>query len=299
MSSASVQKRTPASAKAAPHPGLFLVAAATCVVGLIGVYLFFVRTTTGQYIDESALVEATAAAQGRAGKASTEFLDYLPVISLVLAAGFVLFVTIRRRRWLTAGAAVVAATGANLSTQWLKADILDRPFRGISTVDFNSLPSGHTTLAASSAAAVFLVVSPRWRPLAAFGGGSYAVVSGASTLVNQWHRPADVVAAFLVVGFWTALAGLLVMRIGNSWNVWDGYGEHWAASRLWPLLSATAGVAAAGVSVFSLVQLAPGAGHVSTTNYFWAGISLIVIFGYLLAVAATWLFGSAARRRRR
>src|SRR6476660_4820664 len=59
---------------------------------------------------------------------------------------------------------------------------------------------GHTTLTASAAAAVFLMVSPRWRPLAGFLGGSFAVATGVSTLINQWHRPADVVAAFLVVG---------------------------------------------------------------------------------------------------
>ncbi|PTT64252.1 PA-phosphatase, partial [Arthrobacter sp. HMWF013] len=34
-----------------------------------------------------------------------------------------------------------------------------------------------------------------------------------------------------------------------------------------------------------------------TTNYFWAGISLIVIAGYLATVATTSLFAYAARRR--
>lgn len=298
--SADKPRLRPAQVPAAPHPSLFLLAAGICLVGLIGVYLFFVRTTTGQYIDESALEEATALAQGRTAKATTQFLDYLPVISLVLASAAVLFVAIRFRRRLAAVVAVVTAAGANLSTQWLKADVFDRPFRGISTLDFNSLPSGHTTLAASAAAAVFLVVAPRWRPLAAFGGGSYAVATGVSTLVNQWHRPADVVAAFLVVGFWTALGGLAILRTGTAWNTWDGYGEHWASSQLWPLLSALAGVGAAGVAVYSLAQIAPGsAQHVSTVNYLWAGACLIVIFGYLLTVAGTVLFGGAAGRRTR
>src|SRR6476660_9933969 len=121
------------------------------------------------------------------------------------------------------------------------------PCRGIETLEFNSLPSGHTTLAASAAAAVFLMVSPRWRPLAGFLGGSFAVATGVSTLINQWHRPADVVAAFFVVGASMLPAGWLIIRTGRSWNVWDGYNGHWASARLWVVLPVLTGLAAAGV----------------------------------------------------
>ncbi len=287
-----------AKLKAAPHAAFFLLSAAAAVLGLIGTYLFYVRTSTGQYIDESALDEA-AHAQSAIGSPVSHFLDALPVTSVVIAAAVVLFVTLMRRRWRAAGIAVAAMGLANLSTQLIKYSLPDRPDRGIVTLGLNSLPSGHSTLAASSAAAVFLVVSPRWRPVAAFVGGSYAVVSGISTLINQWHRPSDVVAAFLLVTFWTALAGLAIMRSGNSWNVWDGYAEHWASSRIWPLLSVLAGVGATVLAVIVLRQLTPSGGnHVSTTNYFWAGVSLIVICGYLLTVAGTLLFGMEARRRR-
>ena len=288
----------PVRTKAAPHAAYFLLSAAAAVMGLIGTYLFYVCTTTGQYIDESALDEARNAQQA-IGSPVAHFLDALPVTSVIIAAVVVLFVTLMRRRWRAAGIAVVAMGLANLSTQLIKYSLPDRPDRGIVTLGLNSLPSGHSTLAASSAAAVFLVVSPRWRPVAAFVGGSYSVISGISTLINQWHRPADVVAAFLVVTFWAALGGLAVMRTGNGWNVWDGYGEHWAASRLWPLLSVLAGVGSAVLAVAVLRQLTPSGGnHASTTNYFWAGVSLIVICGYLLTVAGTLLFGGEARRRR-
>lgn len=275
---------------------LFVLATLACMVSLVATYYFFVRTTTGQYIDESALVEA-ATINGPAERASTKFLDWLPVISLVIAAVVVLFVTVMRRRWKSAGIAVAACVAANLATQLLKDWFPNRPFRGVQTIDLNSLPSGHTTLAASAAAAVFLVVSPRWRPLAGFLGGTFAVAAGVSTLINQWHRPADVVAAFLVVGAVMLPAGWLVLRTGKRWNVPDGRGNHWASSRLWLSLSTLAGVAAAAVAVYSLTGIATGLGQESTTNYFWAGVSLIVITGYLTTVAATWLFGLSARRR--
>lgn len=276
---------------------LFVLATLACVAGFAATYYFFVRTTTGQYIDESALVEAVTL-NGPAERATTKFLDWLPVISVAIAAVVVLFVTVARRRWKAAGIALAACVAANLATQVLKDWFPDRPFRGVETIELNSLPSGHTTLAASAAAAVFLVVSPRWRPVAGFLGGTFAVAAGVSTLINQWHRPADVVAAFLLVGAVMLPAGWLVLRTGNRWNVQDDRGDHWASSRLWLLLSALAGVAAAAVAVYSLIKIAPGFGQESsTTNYFWAGAALIVITGYLATVAATWLFGLSARRR--
>ncbi|MBW4094173.1 MAG: phosphatase PAP2 family protein [Acidobacteria bacterium] len=273
------------------------MSAGASLLAMVACYLFYIRTSTGQYIDESALDEATRA-RSYVGLQVSQFLDALPVTSVVIATLVVLFVTVARRRWLAGGIAIVAMALANVSTQVIKMALPPRPDRGIATLDLNSLPSGHSTLAASSAAAVFLVVSPRWRPLAAFAGGSYAIISGTSTLINQWHRPSDVIAAFLVVAFWTSIAGLAILRTGNAWNVWTGYGEHWATSRIWPLLSLLIGLLAALGAFITLRQLTPAGGsHTSTTNYFWAGVALITIGGYVLTVAGTLLFGIAVRRR--
>lgn len=275
----------------------FVLATLACVGALAVTYFFFVRTTTGQFIDESALVEAVEI-HGTAGKAANKLLDWLPALSVLIATVVVLLVTVLRRRWAAAGIAVAACVGANVATQILKDLAPVRPYRGIETLELNSLPSGHTTLAASAAAAVFLVVSPRWRPLVGFLGGSFAVATGVSTLINQWHRPADVVAAFLVVGAFMLPAGWLIIRTGASWNVWSGYGEHLAASRLWLAVPLLAGLGSAALASYSLL-MAPGAGQEgSSTNYFWAGTSLIVIAGYLATLAGVWLFGHAARRRR-
>jgi hypothetical protein len=276
---------------------MFFFATLACVVGLIATYYYFVQTTTGQFIDESALVEAVDI-HGPAGKAATEFLDWLPTISLVMAAVVILFVTVIRRRWSAAGVAVTACVGANIATQVLKDVLPARPDKGVVTLELNSLPSGHTTLAASAAAAVFLMSSPRWRPLAGFVGGTFAIASGVSTLINQWHRPADVVAAFLLVGAFMIPAGWVILRLGGTWNVWDGYGRHVGSARIWLKLPVMIGLASAAVAVYSLAKIAPGPlQEGSTTNYFWAGIALIVIAGYLATVATTSLFAYAARRR--
>jgi len=284
---------------ARPAPGsafLFVLSTVACIAGLVATYCFFVQTATGQFIDESALVEAVDI-HGPAGKAATQFLDWLPSISLVMAAVVVLFVTVIRRHWAEAGIAVAACVGANVATQVLKDLLPARPDKGVLTLELNSLPSGHTTLAASAAAAVFLMASPRWRPMAGFIGGSFAIASGASTLINQWHRPADVVAAFLLVGAFMIPAGWLILRRG-SWNEWDGFGRHLGSASIWLTLPVLIGLASAGVAVYSLIRIAPSPWQeTSTTNYFWAGISLIVIAGYLATVATTSLFAFAARRR--
>ncbi|GAB2764217.1 phosphatase PAP2 family protein [Sinomonas soli] len=283
------------------HRGLrfapFLLASLAAVAALLGTYLFFVRTTTGQYIDESALVESTEL-YGPASKASLRFLDYLPAISVLLAVAGLGYASLVRRRWAASLVALAAAGGANLATQLLKNDVFTRPYRGIETFAGNSLPSGHTTAAASAAAAVFLVASPRWRPLVAFAGGTYAVGTGVATLVNQWHRPADVVAAFLVVAAVMSPAAWLVLRRGGRWNTWEGFGSHPASWRLWVALPTLIGLGAAAVAVVELVRIAPGLGReASTTNYFWAGCALIVISGYLVASAASWLLATSSRGR--
>ena len=132
--------------------------------------------------------------------------------------------------------------------------------------------------------------------MAGFVGGTFAIASGVSTLINQWHRPADVVAAFLLVGAFMIPAGWLILRYHGWWNVWEGFGKHWGSARIWLTLPVMIGLASAVVAVFSLSRIAPGQED-STTSYFWAGIALIVIAGYLATVATTSLFAYAARRR--
>lgn len=275
----------------------FLFAAIISLAGLLLSYRFFVKTTTGQFMDESALVEAAVARQ-RIGAQTAQALDVLPLTSVVIAAVVVLFVTLARRRWKEAGFALLAMAAANLSTQLIKAGLPDRPNLGVNTLALNSLPSGHSTLAASAAAAVFLVVSPRWRPAAAFVGGGYAVAAGVSTLINQWHRPSDVLAAFFIVAFWTALAALVVMRTGSSWNVWLGSSLHWASRRWWTALTLLLAVLPALLLAYMMTSV-PMPNLDSTISYFLMGVGQIMVVGYGLTCAGTLLLTLAVRRRHR
>nr|WP_246247554.1 phosphatase PAP2 family protein [Cellulomonas septica] len=100
--------------------------------------------------------------------------------------------------------------GANVTTRVLKFYLFYRPDLGVAESYGNTLPSGHTTAAASVSVALLLVVPPRVRPWAAVAGAGYTTVTGVSTLIGQWHRPSDVVAGVLVVLAWGAVACAMV-----------------------------------------------------------------------------------------
>jgi hypothetical protein len=118
-------------------------------------------------------------------------------------------IAVVRRRWSLALVAATVLIGANVSTRVLKMAVLDRPDLGHGPL-LNTLPSGHTTAAASVAVAVLLVVPPRVRPWIAVLGAGYAGATGVSTLIGQWHRPSDVLAGLLVVLAWGAIGCALL-----------------------------------------------------------------------------------------
>lgn len=299
MTSQRTSRETAHDLRAARSPLLFLLAALACATALGGTYWAFVRTTTGQFADESAWREAEVTASG-AQLPFLGFLDTLPAISIVIAAVAILVIALARRRYAAAVIAVGVIGASNLTTQILKNLVFDRPDRGVVTLAFNSLPSGHTTLAASAAAAVFIVVTPRWRPFAAAVGGAYSVLAGAATFLNLWHRPADVVAALLVVGFWTLIGGLAVMRTGNHWNTWQGFNSSWPAARLWLALCwllGLGGLALAVILYLSVQASGPAVlpGTATVPLFFWSGLAWIVGTGFTLAAAAGWLFAAQVR----
>ncbi|WP_264795722.1 phosphatase PAP2 family protein [Arthrobacter mangrovi] len=302
MNNRQKQQTRPAPRRRPGHsPYLFWLGAGLCAAAFAFNYYALVRTTTGQFADESAWAEAEAGWSFGRG-VFLDFLDLLPDVSAAVAAVVLVVVALVRRRWKAAGIAVGVVLASAATTWILKNLILDRPDRGVPTLEHNSLPSGHTTIAAAAALAVFLVVSPRWRPFAAAAGGAYAVLAGSATLINGWHRPSDVVAAFLVAGFWALLAGPAVLRSGDAWNDFRGYGSHWSSSPVWPRLCwllALLGLAlAAGLYwVVQQVGAAPVPGSGRLPLFFWAGMALILGCGMLMSALLTWLFSSQTRRR--
>lgn len=207
--SGSPRRRTPPGTTGRVLAALLVAVVAAAGIGVT--WRVFVGTEHGQAVDQSAL-DGAHIGQNRLWEVAEPVLDVVSVgfiAAAVVACAVIAFV---RRRW---GLALVAAgvlAGANVTTRVLKYWVLGRPDLGHGP-DFNTLPSGHTTAAASVAAAVLLVVPPRTRPWVAVLGAAYGAATGVSTLIGQWHRPSDVVAGLLVVLAWGAL-GCAVLALG-------------------------------------------------------------------------------------
>jgi hypothetical protein len=245
-------------------------AAAVCVVVLAAVGWLFVRTPEGQRIDDAAL-RGRVVQHPRTRAESNRLLRTISEGSLALLGGALMTVALVRGRWHLALAVGAMILGANLTTEALKAaierpDLIHAP--GVFTI--NTLPSGHTTVAASLAAAAVMVVPARARPAAATLGALYAAMIAVGVLAAGWHRPSDAIAAFAVVGAWAfGVSAVLV--------AWRGAGV--PARR-----ASMPGLALGAVVVLALAFAALA---VTTTVSRADGIELVKLgVAYLLAAAS-------------
>jgi membrane-associated phospholipid phosphatase len=264
----------------------FLLGALASAAVFVVVYLVFVRSYMGQVVDERAFAGADVW-KGSVVDFAHSFLNILPIAAVVVASIIAIIIVLVRKNWLIFIVAVAAAVLANVSTQVLKYGILSRPEKGVDVLS-NSLPSGHTTVAASAALVVFLVTSPRYRPLAAVLGSTFSIAAGASTLVEQWHRPSDVVAGLLVVSFWGCLAGCALAWLHAR------TAELPVRTKLWPLFWVAVGLAVVGIIslVITYVSAQSGGSHLFVA--YVGGIAAMGAVGYAIAVAGNRLFRQLA-----
>lgn len=265
----------------------FLWGALGTALAFVAVYVVFVQSYIGQVIDERAFAGADAW-KGELIDFAHTFLDILPVAAVVTGAVLALVVVTVRRNWLVFAVAVGAAVGANVSTQVLKYAVLSRPDKGVDFGLANSLPSGHTAMAASAALVVFLVCSPRLRPVAAAVGAVFTIAAGASTLVEQWHRPSDVIAGMLVVAFWGCLAGLVLagLRLPPA--------EKQAGRGLWPLVWIAVACAVGSLIALAVTFFSAQARVEHLFIAYAGGLAAIASTGFLLAAIGDRLYRALA-----
>lgn len=182
------------------------------LVSFVALWRFAVQTEHGQLLDTIAL-EGNSIGQDEIHDLVAQVLNAMSVVSLLIATAIVGFIALARGRIGLAVVATLLVAGANATTQVLK-NLIVRPDLGIDPERAqagNSLPSGHTAVAASVAVALVLVLPAKVRALGAVVGAAYTAVAGVATLSAGWHRPSDAVASVLVVGVWAAVAGLLLL----------------------------------------------------------------------------------------
>lgn len=242
---------------------------------LVAVTAIALGTATGQRLDDEAMRTVVERRDAR-----------LPVLSVLgyVSIGSVAVVALVAALWALARGAVrdviaagVVLVGANVTTQVLKKVVLDRGNFDLGFLDRlpNSLPSGHTTLIATSAAVVALVAPRLLQPLVAAIAAFGVTMVGASTVVAGWHRPADVVAAVLVTLIWTAAARVLVGPTAEETS-----DDHLSAP--WRLLVA----ALIGAVLAGLALIVIGVRPVDGWGGFAEAAAVLGVLGWVVAVWA-------------
>jgi len=194
--------------------------AALYVVAFVLVYYVSVRTVPGRLVSDASLRGAISS--GAAVQDTVEsILDIISVGSLLGAVAVVALIALLRLDRVRGLASTAVLVTANGSTWLLKEHLLTRPDLGVDEIapaTLNSLPSGHTTAAFSAVAALLIVLPARVRAPAALLGGGFAAVTALATMFAGWHRAADAMAAFLVVGVCTmaAISAVIVLDSPGS-----------------------------------------------------------------------------------
>ncbi len=193
------------------------VLAGVCVVLLVALYIVAVHTHWGQTIDDAALDGRTH--RQSVLNATSRLLDTISIASLALGTITLMLIALVRRRPHLALTAGVIIGGSCLSTELLKKYLLDRPDlvgRPDTLGMTNSFPSGHSTVAMSLAVALVIVVAEQARPIAALIGLTYATLVGAGTVTLGWHRPSDVLGAYLVVTAWAGASVAVLLWVEGT-----------------------------------------------------------------------------------
>lgn len=172
-----------------------LTTALVALAVFFGIYGLAVHTEVGQHADEAALVGGRSAPE-RAQSGANRLLRFISVGSLVaavLALGALAWLW--RRPWLIALPAAIVVVSL-LATEAFKLVIFHRPDLFPSTLNGNTYPSGHTTIATSLGLSAVLIAPTRWRGwvalVAALLGGGVGIL----VVTADWHRPSDPLGSY-------------------------------------------------------------------------------------------------------
>jgi membrane-associated phospholipid phosphatase len=234
---------------------LAVVLALLCLACAAGVYWFGVHTLRGQGYDE--LMWSTF------GKTAPGWLQVVahalsrrvvvPAISFTIAVVALVVIGVRRRWRLMAQGLLFGA--ACYGASWLKP-LLPRPeLMRVDSVRANSAPSGHTMLAAGAALLLLIAVPRVWRAFAAAIGAAYVMCVAFSLVIEQWHRPTDVVMSMLVAA---GLALLALAFTGRSGMDEPGKRLSSASVQIVGTVLVTFGLVACVYAGYLLWQIYPG-----------------------------------------
>jgi membrane-associated phospholipid phosphatase len=194
-----------------------LATAAACALGIVVVGVLALVSHAGHQRDSAILYGFSLLWRDSTNeplRLIARIPDPVPYAILGLAC---IGVALARRRYWRAGAVAVLLVGTGATThiakhalstprvsQWLG------PWGQVGNATF---PSGHATAAMTLAMCAVLVSPPAHRAVVTLFGGAFAIAVGYATLALTWHYPSDVMAGYLVAGFWVSLTIAVLQRV--------------------------------------------------------------------------------------
>lgn len=201
-----------------PRVRRYIVVAVAAAGLLAVVYVVFVRTGWGQRFDDVAF-DGREVEDPEITRATNDLLHSVTRSTLFLLTGAVVLFALARRRWRLALVAGASISGAVITTEIFKLQLLTRPdLDGIAGIEENSFPSGHATIGMALALGLVMVSPHRWRWLSTLAALAVSMTFGVGVLATGWHRPSDTVGAFLVCVIWFGLGTAILL-----W--WRGSGD--------------------------------------------------------------------------
>jgi hypothetical protein len=191
--------------------GRRLTAAALFGLAAAALYLLFVRTTTGQILDNAAMEGAPEKPWWIPNHAAHTVTQVVSIAVIVAVVGVALW-CLRPGPPGRAPAAMVVLLAPVAVDEVLKHLVLSRPelVAGVGDQHYlriNTWPSGHVSAACAAAIVVVLLAPAARRRLVALVAAAGAATAALALLWAEAHRPSDEMAAALVAG---AIALLVV-----------------------------------------------------------------------------------------
>ncbi len=236
-----------------------LMAAGGC-----GIWWLAVRTATGQQFDDMVLagfaanMPAWLSADTVLGLPLSSSSVMIGVATVFAVAG--LAVALSRRRWWLVGQLValfaVAYGAAKLLKHVLPREMLVRTEITESGVPLgNTAPSGHTALTLAAVLVLLFAVPRTMRAIVAVVGFAWSLLVSALLIAHGWHRPSDILVAYLLVAA-VALASLACTR-GSGMDE-PGTRVSSVGVQIVSSVLITAGVALGLYAAYVVWQLVPG-----------------------------------------
>lgn len=175
-------------------------------------YLIVVGTATGQFIDHE-LMQIVSAAFGVQNPVEGALGRYQ--LPLLAAAGLAVAAVVASRRSVTVAVSAAMVLGTTVAGAYLLKALIVRPSFGIGPL-LNSFPSNTVAVVAALALILVGASAARYRTLALLVATSIGGIVSVLVVAQQWHRPGDVLGAWLLAVGAAAVARLA--RVAWAWT---------------------------------------------------------------------------------